>query len=66
MVAQRMLETPSSALTEGLPKEFTEFARYVKRLGFYDEPDYGKMRQILRDGLSRNGWENDGIFEWTR
>jgi hypothetical protein len=66
LVAAKMMETSVSSLTEGLPREFAEFARYARGLGFYDEPDYEKAKRFFTDGIRNNGWQNDGKFDWCK
>ncbi|KAI8377928.1 kinase-like domain-containing protein [Radiomyces spectabilis] len=38
-------------LCTGLPRGFLEFIEYVRRLGFFDRPDYDYLRRLLQGSL---------------
>lgn len=52
-------------LCMGLPKEIHSFCFYVRNLGYEDMPNYGYLRNLLRDALRQRGWKSDGVFDWT-
>lgn len=39
--------------------------RYVRRLDFFENPDYEYMRKMFRDLFDRKGYVDDGQFDWT-
>lgn len=41
------------------------FFRYVRRLDFFENPDYDYMRKLFRDLFDRKGFVDDGQFDWT-
>ena len=41
------------------------YLRYVRRLDFFEKPDYNYLRKLFNDLFNRKGYENDGIFDWT-
>lgn len=57
--------TPIEKLCESHPDEFCVYLRYVRNLDFYGEPDYEYLRNLFRDLFTRQGFEDDGVFDWT-
>jgi hypothetical protein len=39
--------------------------RYVRNLDFFEVPDYAYLTKLFSELLERNGWVNDGSFDWT-
>lgn len=39
--------------------------RYVRRLDFFETPDYNYLRKLFRDLFERRGYKDDGVFDWT-
>ncbi|CAH1254540.1 casein kinase I-like isoform X2 [Branchiostoma lanceolatum] len=56
--------TPIEVLCEGYP-EMATYLRYVRRLDFFETPDYDYLRKLFQDLMDRKGWKNDGEFDWT-
>jgi len=52
-------------LCRDLPLEFSTSFKYVRDLGFDDEPNYSYLRKLLRDLFLRKGFEYDNVFDWT-
>ncbi|XP_045030742.1 casein kinase I isoform X2 [Daphnia magna] len=57
--------TPIEALCEGYPEEFATYLRYVRRLDFFERPDYNYLRKLFRDLFDRMGYIDDNEFDWT-
>ncbi|OQR77494.1 casein kinase I isoform gamma-3-like, partial [Tropilaelaps mercedesae] len=57
--------TPVEVLCEGYPAEMATYLRYVRRLDFFENPDYDYMRKMFRDLFDRKGYVDDGQFDWT-
>lgn len=57
--------TPIEVLCEGHPEEFANYLRYVRRLDFFETPDYDYLRRLFQDLFNRKGYEDDGEFDWT-
>ena len=41
------------------------YLRYVRRLDFFETPDYSYLRKLFTDLMDRKGWKEDGVFDWT-
>jgi len=52
-------------LTLPFVDELGTYLRYVRRLDFFETPDYDYLRKLFIDLLARNGWESDWEFDWT-
>lgn len=57
--------TPIPSLTQGYPREFTEYMQYTRNLGFTEDPDYNYLRRIFKELYVRCGFENEFLFDWT-
>ncbi|XP_050679304.1 casein kinase I isoform X4 [Leptidea sinapis] len=57
--------TPIEVLCEGHPEEMATYLRYVRRLDFFETPDYEQLRRMFRDLFERRGYLDDGEFDWT-
>lgn len=56
--------TRSAELCRGMPREFTEYFRYVRRLSFYEKPDYFFLQCLFRNAMHRKQLAEDGVFDW--
>ncbi|XP_070542241.1 casein kinase I-like isoform X2 [Ptychodera flava] len=56
--------TPIEVLCENF-QEMATYLRYVRRLDFFETPDYDYLRKIFLDLMDRKGWINDYEFDWT-
>ena len=41
------------------------YLRYVRRLDFFETPDYNYLRKLFQDLFERKGYKDDGVFDWT-
>ncbi len=39
--------------------------RYVRKLDFFETPDYDYIRRLFYDLMAKNGWHCDWRFDWT-
>ncbi len=46
-------------------EEFATYLRYVRRLDFFERPDYNYLRKLFRDLFDRMGYIDDNEFDWT-
>lgn len=48
-----------------LAEETATYLRYVRRLDFFETPDYNYLRKLFQDLFDRKGFSDDGVFDWT-
>ena len=60
----KKMTTPEK-LCEGLPGEFIDYIKYVKKLLFEEDPDYLYMKSFFISFLLRNELKNDLLFFWV-
>jgi casein kinase I family protein HRR25 len=53
-------------LCSGLPKEFTQYIKYVKDLKFEENPDYNYLRGLFMNILIKYNLKNDLNFSWLK
>ena len=46
-------------------EEMAAYLRYVRRLDFFETPDYDHLRKQFQDLFDRKGYVADGEFDWT-
>lgn len=64
-IGETKQSTPIELLCEGYPEEFATYLRYVRRLDFFETPDYEYLRNLFIKLFEREGHKNDGIYDWT-
>jgi hypothetical protein len=64
-IKEMKMNTSIEDLCGDLPKEFATYLKYVRDLGFDDQPDYSYLRKLLRDLFVRKGFQYDNVFDWT-
>nr|QLJ57725.1 casein kinase 1.5 [Laodelphax striatellus] len=57
--------TAIEVLCDGQPEEIATYMKYVKKLDFYEKPDYEWLRKMFRDLFDRRGFVDDSVFDWT-
>ena len=45
--------------------EMATYLRYVRRLDFFETPDYNYLRKLFLDVVEQNQWEIDWNFDWV-
>lgn len=65
---QKILEkkqaTHPEQLCRGYPSEFRDYFSHCSSLGFEDRPDYRYLKTLFRDLYERQGFTDDGTFDW--
>uniref|UniRef100_A0AAR2J6Y3 non-specific serine/threonine protein kinase n=1 Tax=Pygocentrus nattereri TaxID=42514 RepID=A0AAR2J6Y3_PYGNA len=57
--------TPIEVLCESFPEELATYLRYVRRLDFFEKPDYDYLRKLFTDLFDRNGYVFDYEYDWV-
>ena len=60
------LETTAENFCKGLPDEFIDYLKYVKKLGFEQEPDYEYLTNLFISILSKNEIKKNITFFWLK
>ena len=48
-----------------IAEELATYLRYVRRLDFFETPDYDYLRKLFTDLMEKKGWEMDWNFDWN-
>jgi len=46
-------------------EEMAQYLRYVRRLDFFETPDYEYLRTLFNNLFEKKGYVNDSEFDWT-
>ncbi|XP_006241065.1 casein kinase I isoform X4 [Rattus norvegicus] len=57
--------TPIEVLCESFPEEMATYLRYVRRLDFFEKPDYDYLRKLFTDLFDRSGYVFDYEYDWA-
>ncbi|KAL3867404.1 hypothetical protein ACJMK2_044607 [Sinanodonta woodiana] len=57
--------TPIEVLCENFPEELSKYLQYVRRLDFFETPDYDYLRKLFTDLMEKMSYEKDGEFDWV-
>uniref|UniRef100_A0A8D2DP99 non-specific serine/threonine protein kinase n=1 Tax=Sciurus vulgaris TaxID=55149 RepID=A0A8D2DP99_SCIVU len=57
--------TPIESLCEDFPEEMATYLRYVRRLDFFEKPDYEYLRTLFTDLFERKGYIFDYAYDWV-
>uniref|UniRef100_W5LZ47 non-specific serine/threonine protein kinase n=1 Tax=Lepisosteus oculatus TaxID=7918 RepID=W5LZ47_LEPOC len=57
--------TPVEVLCESFPEEMATYLRYVRRLDFFEKPDYDYLRKLFTDLFDKNGYVFDYEYDWV-
>ncbi|CAD5123774.1 DgyrCDS12084 [Dimorphilus gyrociliatus] len=57
--------TSIETLCEDFPPQLATYLRSVRRMDFFETPDYENLRKLFYDMMHKNHWELDYNFDWT-
>ena len=66
IITKIKLEISEENLCKGLPNEFIEYMKYVKKLEFEQEPDYKYLNGLFLSILSKNEMKRNIKFFWIK
>jgi len=66
MIGDVKRTTEIDVLCKDFPVEVATFLRYTRNLDFFQMPDYNYMRQLWWNIFQREGYVDDGIYDWTK
>jgi casein kinase 1 gamma len=64
-IGETKRSTPIEVLCENQPEEFSTYLKYVRRLDFFETPDYRYLINLFQALYERKGYSEDGVFDWT-
>jgi len=64
-IMQQKINTSLKDLCKDLPQQFEEYLTYCRKLQFEERPDYGYLRQLLRDAFAKEGFQLDFVYDWS-
>jgi len=64
-IMEKKLTMTFEELCEGMPQEFAAYLTYARNLQFDEEPDYRYLRWLFQSVFQREGFQNDGCFDWN-
>lgn len=64
LVTNKKISTSAAKLCQDSPSEFLTYFEYCRGLRFEDKPDYDLLRRNFRELFIREGYENNGVFDW--
>ncbi|EAZ51201.1 casein kinase I [Cryptosporidium parvum Iowa II] len=65
-IMEKKMGTSVETLCKSYPPEFATYLHYCRVLRFEDRPDYTYLRKLFRDLMQREGYVDDGDFDWTK
>eukprot|EP00047_Mylnosiga_fluctuans_P020327 m.90993 g.90993 ORF g.90993 m.90993 type:complete len:388 (+) comp8483_c0_seq2:81-1244(+) len=66
MIGEVKRTTPIDELCKGFPAEVATYLQYTRNLEFLQAPDYNYMRQLWWTIFKREGYQDDGMYDWTK
>ena len=64
-IGETKRNTPIDVLCENQCEEFATYLRYVRKLDFFEAPDYRYLINLFQSLYERQGYEDDSIFDWS-
>ena len=65
MIKEVKSTLPLETLCKGIPKEFVQFLKYIRELGFTETPNYKYLRRLFRKLFVISGYDFDYRYDWV-
>ncbi|KAK0744819.1 kinase-like domain-containing protein [Apiosordaria backusii] len=65
-IGEKKQQATIDDLCAGFPEEFAKCLRYIRGLGFEDQPDYDHLQNLLSQVLKDAGEVDDDEFDWMK
>lgn len=65
-IAECKISTSMEKLTKSCHPVFATYMNYCRALRFEDRPDYAYLRRLFKDVFKREGFNHDGVFDWSQ
>lgn len=66
MIGDTKRKTSTEELCASCPPEVSAYLRYCRMLDFFQMPNYNELRQLFWDMFEREGYKDDGVYDWTK
>ncbi|EAY12635.1 CK1 family protein kinase [Trichomonas vaginalis G3] len=63
-ISQMKMQTTAEQLCWGIPIEFKQIYEYIRRLRYDETPRYSFIRATLQNLFNKQGFINDGVYDW--
>lgn len=60
-----MSRTDAAAFSRSPTEEMATYLRYVRRLDFFERPDYDYLRTIFTELFEKKGYTFDYAYDWV-
>jgi casein kinase 1/casein kinase 1 epsilon len=64
-IMEKKIATQPEVLCKGFPVEFVTYLTYCRNLKFEDKPDYGYLKTLFKDLMTKSGYEMDFQYDWN-
>eukprot|EP00052_Salpingoeca_macrocollata_P025244 m.229488 g.229488 ORF g.229488 m.229488 type:complete len:363 (-) comp22400_c2_seq8:170-1258(-) len=66
MIGEVKRNTAIEVLCKDFPPEVGKYLATCRNLDFFQQPDYNQLRQMWWDIFEREGYKDDGIYDWSK
>ena len=65
-ILEKKKKISAGELCASLPQQFEEYIKYVRNLGYEEDPDYNFLKNIFLNILKNNNFEFDYYYDWDK
>ena len=63
-IMEKKKETSAEDLCKGFPRQFTNYIKYTRSLGYEQDPDYDYLKNLFITTLNDEGFNIDCYYDW--